>query len=65
MLTAVQDSFPELTETFSVTLGEPVGGGRLNSSVSPAEVTIRENQDPFGVLEITTANGLVLVVCCD
>ena len=59
MLTAVQDSFPELSETFSVVLSEPVGGGRLNSSVSPAEVTIRENQDPFGVLQITTSNGLV------
>lgn len=59
MLTAVRDSSPELDEAFIVRLGDPVGGGSLNLSQAIAEVTILENQDPFGVLQITTSDGLV------
>lgn len=59
MLTAVRDDSPELDEIFSVRLSQPIGGGRLddNSMLSVAEVTVRENQDPYGVLQITTSNG--------
>lgn len=59
MLTAVRDGSPELDESFTVRLEEPIGGGTLNISQAIAVVTILENQDPFGVFQITTSSGSV------
>lgn len=64
MLTAVRDNSPELNETFIVRLGDPVGGGSLNNSQVAAEVTILENQDPFGVLQIITSDRLAHELAC-
>lgn len=55
-LTAVADSDPELNETFSVHLGTP-SAGRLSGSDSIASITILSNQDPYGVLTLSTSDG--------
>lgn len=60
ILTSVMDAVPELNVTYNVTLGMPTGGASLNESFKVAMVTILENDYPYGVFEIVTANGLVV-----
>ena len=62
MLTAEADIYPELDETFSVTLETPSNGGRLDNASSTAMITILANQDPYGVFELYIANGYVYLV---
>ena len=57
ILTSVMDNIPELNETYSVSLGTPEGGARLNESAIVAMVTILENDDSYGVFEIVTMDG--------
>ena len=50
------DEIPELTETFQVTLMDPVLG-RLADSNTVAMVTISSNQDPYGLFEIVPVSS--------
>ena len=54
-LTALMDDIPELNETYYVQLTEVIGGGRLDSLNTIANVTILANQNPYGVFELITA----------
>ena len=49
------DNIPELNETYYVQLTEVIGGGRLDSLNTIANVTILANQNPYGVFELITA----------
>lgn len=51
-LTALLDDIPELNETYYVQLTEVIGGGRLASSNTTANITILANQNPYGVFEL-------------
>ena len=62
MLTAVADNDPELDETYSITLGTPSNGGRLDDANFTAMITILANQDPYGVFELYIANGYVYLL---
>ena len=53
-LTALLDDIPELNETYYVQLTEVIGGGRLASFNTVANVTILANQNPYGVFELIT-----------
>lgn len=53
-LTALPDGVPELNETYEIQLTEVIGGGRLASSDTVADVTILANQNPYGVFELIT-----------
>ena len=53
-LTALPDDIPELNETYYVQLTEVIGGGRLTSFDTVANVTILANQNPYGVFELIT-----------
>ena len=57
ILTSVMDTIPELNEAYTVSLGTPEGGARLNEPAMVAMVTILENDDPYGVFEIVTIDG--------
>ena len=59
ILESVMDAVPELNETYTVSLGMPMGGASLNESFKVATVTILENDNPYGVFEIVTMNGYV------
>ena len=52
-LTALLDDIAELNETYYVHLTEVIGGGRLASDNTTANVTILANQNPYGVFELT------------
>jgi len=53
-LTALSDDIPELNETYYVQLTEVIGGGRLASFDTIANITILANQNPYGVFELIT-----------
>ncbi len=46
------DNFPELTESFSVSLLPPADIGRLSINSTLASIQISANQDPNGVVEL-------------
>ena len=54
---AVMDDIPELTEAFLVTLQEPIDFGRLSNNFTVARLEIAQNQDPFGVLQLTPVSS--------
>ena len=60
-LEALQDSIPELDETFSITLLPPIEFGRLANNNTVATVTIESNQDPYGVFELSVVGGATSV----
>ncbi|XP_065175877.1 adhesion G-protein coupled receptor V1-like [Sycon ciliatum] len=50
-ISASMDTIPELTETYSVTLMPPSGGSVLGQRTT-ANITILENSDPHGVMQL-------------
>ena len=58
-VTAVFDTNPELNETYSISLEDPIGGGRISDENTIALITILSNQDPFGVVELYGSDGYV------
>eukprot|EP00118_Oscarella_pearsei_P022727 m.265821 g.265821 ORF g.265821 m.265821 type:complete len:6112 (+) comp40493_c2_seq23:779-19114(+) len=55
-LTVVGDGEPELEETYVVSLQDPTGGAFLSTSDTTATITIPANEDPNGVLQITSSS---------
>ena len=57
-ISATVDSLPELNETYSITLTSVSGGADLDKDDTVANVTILENNDPYGLLQLYYADAL-------
>lgn len=61
-LTVVDDNVPELTERFEVVLLSVSGGGLLaDAALLTTLVTLPENDDPHGVIEVGAGSRLVVI----